>query len=128
MADIKTVRKLLTSGTRTATIATIKQTDAQEQSLRVYVNVSAASGTGGLTVVIRGYDPTSGLPCALTTGGGAITTTGIFAFEMMPSSQSASAAVKETVGRALPYVWDVQIQHGDSSNYTYSVGAEILPG
>lgn len=123
---IKTQRGLLASAVRTATNATPIQKDPVAQFLRVYLNVSAASGTGGLTLVIRGYDKTSGNAAKLTTGGGAIITTGIFVFELASSGQVAGGDVKETVSRPLPCQWDVQIAHGDASNYTYSVSCEVL--
>jgi hypothetical protein len=125
---IKTQRILLASLPRTATVACLKQTDAVEQYCRVYVNVTAASGTGGLTCQFRGYDRVSGAAVALSTGGAALTATGLYVFEMMPNSQAAAGNVKETVGRMLPYQWDFQITAGDGSSYTYSVSSEVLPG
>jgi hypothetical protein len=125
---IKTQRILLASAARTAAVASAKQVDAVEQYARVYVNVTAASGAGGLTCQFRGYDRVSGSAVALSTGGAAITATGLYVFEMMPNAQDAAGSVKETVGRMLPYQWDFQITVGDSSSYTYSVSAEVLPG
>lgn len=124
---IKTLRLLLASAARTATVASAKQTDAREQYARVYLNVTVASGSGGLTPTFRGYDKL-GNAVALSTGGAAVTATGTYVYEMMQSAATAAGNVKETVGRILPCVWDVQITHGDASGYTYSVSAEVFPG
>ena len=132
--DIKTTRTLLAMAARTATVASSKMIDRVQQFCRLYINVTAASGTGGLTVQLRGYDPVSlepgntPVPALLNAGGGAITATGIYVIEFMESSVAASGNVKETVPRMLPCTWDVQVTAGDSSSYTYSVSAEVFPG
>jgi hypothetical protein len=128
MSEIKTQRILLASAARTATVASAQQKDAVLQYARVYVNVTAASGTGGLTCQFRGYDRVSGSAAALSTGGAALTATGLYVFEMMPNTMTAAGNIKETVARLLPYQWDFQITVGDSSSYTYSVSCEVFPG
>ncbi|MBV9448561.1 MAG: hypothetical protein JO345_21965 [Streptosporangiaceae bacterium] len=125
---IKTQRVLLSSATRTSTTACAKQTDPVEQCCRVYLSVTAASGTGGLTPQFRGYDRVSGNAVALSQGGAAITATGTYCYEMMPNARTAFGSVKESVGCYLPYQWDFQVTHGDSSNYTYSLSCEVLGG
>ncbi len=125
---IKARRILLASAARTAATASLKQTDDVQQCCRVYLNVTAASGTGGLTPTFRGYDKVSGNAVSLTTGGAAITATGLYVYEMMANAQTAAGNVKETVGRYLPCVWDFNIAVGDASSYTYSVSCEVMPG
>jgi hypothetical protein len=125
---IKTQRILLASAARTSTTACAKQADKVEQYARVYLDVTAASGTGGLTPQFRGYDRVSGNAVLLSTGGTAITATGTYCYEMMQNAATAAGNVKETVGRLLPCQWDFQITHGDSSSYTYSVSVEVFPG
>jgi len=126
--DVKTQRVLLTSAARTATTACALQTDKSQQALRVYLNITAASGTGGLKVLIRGYDKVSGNAAQLNGGGAAaIVATGTYVYEMMPSAGTAVGGVLETVSRLLPVQWDVQVTHGDASSYTYSVSCDVLP-
>ena len=126
-ASIKTRRILLESAVRTATVACAQQTDMTLRTARVYLNVSAASGTGGLNVYFRGYDWASGNPAALSGGAAsAITATGVYVFEMMHGDAAAVGAVQDTVGRFLPVDWDVQVTHADGSNYTYSLSAEVI--
>ena len=125
---IKARRILLPSAARTVATACLVQRDEVQQYCRVYLNVTAASGTGGLTGVFRGYDKVSGLPVALSAGGAAVTAAGMYVYEMMPYPSAPAGAVKETVGRMLPVVWDFALAVGDASSYTYSVSCEVMPG
>jgi hypothetical protein len=123
--DVRTQRVLLEPAARTATTACVQQVDKHHRSVRVYLNVTAASGTGGLKVLIRGYDK-FGNPAALTGGGlTAITATGIYVYELMPYAGESVGAVQETQGRLLPVQWDVQVTHADGSSYTYSLCADV---
>jgi hypothetical protein len=128
MNDAKTRRTLLPSAARTATTTSAISKDAGQQCIRVYLSITAASGSGGLTVFIRGYDLASGVAAKMNAGAAAILATGIYVYELMPNDAAAVGDVKETVGRPLPCAWDVQVTHGDSSSYTYSVGVEVFPG
>jgi hypothetical protein len=127
-APIKTRRSLLASAVRTATTTSAIQKDATQQCVRAYLNITAASGTGGLKLFFQGIDLVSGVAANLNGGGTAIVATGIYVYELMPNNSVAAGAVQETAGRALPCVWDVQVTHGDASNYTYSVGVEVFQG
>jgi hypothetical protein len=124
--DVKTQRILLESAARTATTACAQQTDKTHRSVRVYLNVTAASGAGGLKVIIRGYDKVSGNPAAITGGGlTAITAAGIYVYELMPYAGESVGAVQETQGRLLPVGWDAEVTHADASSYTYSLSADV---
>ncbi len=127
MGDLKTQRVLLISAARTASTASAKAFDASQQYIRLYLNVTAASGTGGLQPQIRGYDKISGAAVAITTGGAAIIATGLYVYELVSSGNVAAGAVKESLSRFLPVAWDVQVVHGDASSYTYSLSAEVAP-
>ena len=124
---IKTSRTLLNSATRAANTATAAQTDADCSALRLYLNVSAASGSGGILPIIRGYDRVSGKSVEMTPGGVyAVTQVGTYAFEMSYHPSDAFGNVREAVSRAVPYQWDVVVKHFDGSNYAYSLSADIL--
>jgi hypothetical protein len=127
--DVKTRRTLLASAARTATTVTAQQKDASQQFIRLYLSVTAASGTGGLKVIVRGYDPVTGLPAIMNTGGAGVTATGLSVFELMPNGTATGlpTGILETVGRILPCVWDVQVLAGDATSYTYSLGCEVFP-
>lgn len=128
MENSKVSRPLLPSALRTATTPTAAFVETSHLCIRLYLNVTAASGSGGLQPQIRGYDRISGNAVAVSTGGAAVTATGLFVYELMPSANAAAGQVKESLGRYLPYKWDVNVVHGDGSNYTYSLSAELIPG
>lgn len=128
MSDLKVQRTLLASAARTASTASAQQNDASQQYIRLYLNVTVASGAGGLQPQIRGYDKVSGSAVAISVGGAAIIATGLYVYELMPSPNVAAGAVKESLGRTLPCQWDVNVVHGDGSSYTYSLSCEVLPG
>src|SRR4051812_33319316 len=117
----------LASAARTATTTTAKQRDRRHSGMLVILNVTAASGTGGLTLSVRGYDPTSGTAFVLLTDGSAITATGAFAFLLGSTTVTAGSAVRVAAARPLTTDFDIQIVHGDASSYTYSLAAEMLP-
>lgn len=125
MEGIKTQRVLLASGARTTTTASAIQSDYVLLALRLYLNVTVASGAGGLQPIVRGYDKVSGSAVALSTGGTAITATGLYVYEFALNVAAATGNVKEAVSRFLPTVWDVSVAHGDASSYTYSLSADV---
>lgn len=125
---IKVRRVLLASAARTVATACPQQTDDVLQYVRLYLNITVASGLGGLQPIIRGYDRVSGASVALSTGGTAIVATGLYVYEFMPTAQAKAGNVEETLSRMIPCVWDVNVAVGDSSSYTYSLSAELFPG
>lgn len=124
-AHLRAQRVLLESAARTATTVTQQQQDAAMRSVRLYLNVTAASGTGGLTLAIRGRDKASSDAAAIAKDTTAITATGLYVFELAPGIAAADSQRRLALAALLPVVWDVQIAHGDGSNYTYSLSAEL---
>jgi len=105
---VKTSRTLLASASRTASTACAKQTDVDAAALRLYLDVSAISGSGGLWAVFRGYDRVSGHTVELSTGGDAISQIGTYCYELCQFPGTAcggvngcgNAARAVSVGRA----------------------------
>ena len=120
--------------------------NSRHKFARFYLDVRGASGTGGLTLSVRGYSfngvlvggssqVTGGVPMngeamgnpgAILTAPAAITATGVYIYELGQYPQAASGAVQLTVARDLPIYWDVQVAHADGSTYTYSVSVELV--
>ena len=123
--NFKTARTLLASALRTANTSGPVTTDPVAGHARLYLNVTVASGTGGLNVVVRGYDRITGNAVQITQGGAAVTTTGTYVYELGISPSAAFGSVKAAESRALPFQWDALVTHADSSNYTYSLSVEI---
>ena len=128
--SVKITRILLASAARTADTASVIQTSQDGVSVRVYLNITTASGSGGVLPVIRGYDPASGLPFEMTAGGpGSMTQTGLYVYEMRPKgSLDPFGRIVERTNNWLPHKWDVLVKHCDATSYTYSVGAEEANG
>lgn len=127
MSHPNTSRVLLPNAPRVTNTATAKQQDMFALFIRVYLNVTVASGSGGLKVVLRGYDKASGAAIELTVGGAGITASGLYCFEISSSSipSAAFGNVKEVTCRSIPYQWDVLVKHLDGSTYNYSVSADV---
>lgn len=114
---------VLTSAARTTAQTQADQDNAGARGIAVILDITAASGTGGLTLEIDGLDPTSGKYFALLTGT-AKTTTGTTVYRVYPG---LTASANATASDVLPKTWRTKISVGDASSYTYSVGAVLLP-
>ena len=125
---MKHSRDLLASAARVASTASARQIDREATAVRLYLNVTAASGTGGLAVVIRGYDKISQNPVELSPGGDPVTQTGTYAYEMSLAPDPGFGALRDATSRNLPYYWDALVKHTDGTSYTYSLGAELMDG
>jgi hypothetical protein len=117
---------LAPSAARTATFVTPDFTNPGYRGLYVALVVSAASGTGGLTVRFQGKDPASGGYQNLNAAPTAVIATGTTQYVIYPGA-AAFAAVTQAVVQALPRTWRFSVNAGDGSSYTYSVGGWLLP-
>jgi len=116
---------LLASATRTSTTTSPNMTNKNAKGILVSLNVTVASGTGGLQVVIRGHDPVTGTVYWLNALPVAVVATGINVYEVCPAVNTAASGVKQRTSGELPRTWSVSVIHGDSSSYTYSVGYSL---
>lgn len=118
---------LLASAARTADILSPTQTNYNAKAVQVFLNVTAVSGTGGLTVYIATKDPVSGTGAYLLQASVAVTGTGQYIYELgLGASGTAGQKVKVRLAGMVPRTWYVIIAHGDASSYTYSVGYSLL--
>lgn len=115
---------LLASAARTATTISPTQTNHNGRGISVILDITAASGAGGLQIFVRGKD-VNGKAYNLNTGVTAIIATGLYVLEVYPGSTGTTGQIKESVSHKLPRTFDVMIQHGDASSYTYAVNYEI---
>ena len=78
-------------------------------------------------MVVQGKDPVSGVYYNLYADPTAVTATGIKVYEVAPGASSAGAGdVATRVSGQLPRTWRVSVLVGDSSSYTYSIGAVVI--
>jgi len=99
----------------------------------VFLNVSVASGTGGLTVRVEYYDPVTNTwffgpfaPVAPRT------TTGTFLCMFgsgiaIGSNSSINSALTGYIGAVMNSRMRITVLAGDASSYTYSLGYELIP-
>jgi len=115
---------LLPLAARTAAIATPGQSTPGCRGVTVVVNVTAASGTGGLTAQYQVQDPVSGSWKTLWAATAALTAPGLAMYLLYPGAASgAGISYTQVVSVPLSFNWRVNIAVGDASSYTYSVSA-----
>lgn len=121
---------LLASAARTASTGSANQTNYNARGVHVCLDITAASGTGGLMVRVQGIDLISGNFYSLNGSPTGIIATGTYDYEFYPGSTQGSVAGSNNVnGRyqtALPRIWKAQINVGDSSSYTYSLSYALI--
>jgi hypothetical protein len=118
---------LLASAARTATTTASGPTNHNARGVVVFLNVTAASGTGGLQVTLRAVDPVSGASFQLNATPAAVVATGQYAYELYPGASGAAAgSVQQRTAAALPRRFELTVVHGDASSYTYSAGYALV--
>lgn len=119
---------LLASAARTATATSATLTNHNARGGVLVLNVTAASGTGGLQVRVLGT--VMGLNYYANAAPIAITATGVYAYEVYPGASSAGVAsgahVQQRTAGVLPRSWIGQVLHGDGSSYTYTLAYALL--
>lgn len=97
-----------------------------EAGVMVFLNVTSASGSGGLTVRINAHDQVSGASVALNTAPTAVTATGTYSYALYPFG-AISGNVTQATSAYLPRLFSVSVAVGNGTSYTYSLGYCLLP-
>ena len=114
------VYNFLTSGARTTAQTSADQTGLYTTGINLVCNITAASGTGGLTFKLQGKDPLSGAyydvgaNLAIVTAGTVVVNVGEGIWNTTATTTSAN------VNQYMPYIWRIAVAVGDASSYTYS--------
>jgi hypothetical protein len=114
---------LLASATRTSAATSPIQLNTNCRGVIICLNVTAASGTGGLQLRIYAKDPVSGAGIAFNNSPTAIIATGITMYSLYPAIPASWGNISQNTNGLLAKEWWVYVNAGDSSSYTYSVGA-----
>ena len=122
---------LLQNVTRTTSYRSDTLTAKTEMGILVVLTVTAASGTGGLTVRINAqeqpihagtnapwFTPLNNAPTA-------VTSTGSYTYSIYPFGSLAGSITQPTAG-FLPRDFSISVDHGNASSYTYSLGYHLL--
>lgn len=113
--------------------ATTQSADIDATGFRAvifYLNVTAVSGTGGLQFTLRGRDPISGNFVWLGRTIANTTTTTSLAFCAglgVGAVSGVTGGQGGNIGVPLPDTIRIEVTHGDTSSYTYSVGYCLVP-
>ncbi|MDE2097981.1 MAG: hypothetical protein KGL39_12080 [Patescibacteria group bacterium] len=117
---------LLASAARTTTTISPTQTNFNAKGVILFLNVTAASGTGGLQLSLAASAP-SGATADLTMGKAtAVTATGRYALVAYPGATTASNDIKLALADPVPRSWYSYVQHNDSSSYTYALDYALI--
>lgn len=114
----------LASATRTATANSADIINYNGRGVTIYLNVTAASGTGGLTVNIQAKDPVTGSYFTVYAAAAAVITTGLRAYNAYPGA-AGSGNYTNAVNFQIPRTFRIGVTVGDSTSYTYSIGYAI---
>lgn len=118
--------ELLAPGAQTTTQVSATQQNSCYKGAIFYLNVSAASGTGGLTLQLWATDPVSGVNVIISALGSAKTATGTYVYAVYPSYNLAGVNGAALV-YPLPSNWFARVVAGDGTSYTYSLSADLIP-
>lgn len=114
---------LLASAARTVQTDSPLQTNFNGRGVVVTLNVTAASGAGGLIVRFLVSDPVSGAVGFINAAPANVIATGLTSYALYPG---ATAGYTQVTNSVLPRIWGVRVQVGDASSYTYSVAAQTI--
>jgi len=128
LANAASTGTALASAARTATTTSAAITNNNFTKLRVYINVTAASGTGGLQLQLLAKDPVTAAYNAMHSAQPAapITAIGEYYFDYTPAAVAAIGGASAAFSIFPPSSLETKIVHGDASSYTYSVGYELI--
>lgn len=117
--------QLLPLAARTAAATPVRVNSRGTEGIIIYLNVTAASGTGGLVVQLRGFN-NEGSPVIFYASPSSVAATSR-TYICSPWNLSAAAnGITAVQGVPLPYNFDVNVTHADGSSYTYSLAAETF--
>lgn len=117
----------LASAARTGTTVSSDLVNYNHRGIVLILNVTAASGTGGLQVALQYKDPISAAYRSIGTLPTAVTTAIMTSITFYPSVDAASVAgVYNQQSILLPQQFRVSVLHGDASSYTYSLSYQLI--
>jgi hypothetical protein len=113
---------LLASAVRSASSNTADQKNRNCRGLQLIIDVTAVPTVDTVTFTIKGKDPVSGKYYTLLASS-AIVAVSTVTLRVYPG---LTAAANLVVSDVLPLDWRVEITHSAATNFTYSVGAQLI--
>ena len=90
------------------------------------LDVTVASGTGGLIPQFRFLNPFTGGQKIVSSIPVPVTTTGTFIYVLYPGADWMDSSVQYVQALPLSAQWSVVVTHRDGSSYTYSLTAWLI--
>lgn len=115
---------LLASAARTVATSSATMTNHNATGVRITLDVTAASGTGGIQIRPEGYDIASGKWVPINVAPAAVTTVSTTVYVVYPNASGGYPT--QSTPQPLPRTWRVTAAHVDGSSYTYSVGYSLI--
>lgn len=115
---------VLPSATRNSTTFGAVQVNNGYRGFVWHLDITASSGTGGLTIALQWINPLTGGFRYQAISAKVITAAEYCGIVYPEYALSAPDANQQT---NLPYEWQIQVTHSDGSNYTYSLNIDLLP-
>lgn len=111
------------AGTYTSIQTSADLTNHNARGVIYFLNVTAASGTGGIQPKIQFKDPVSGSYLNAVPTPTAVIATGLTLYSFYPGvTAPAGTPISQTNQNALPRTFRFQTVHVDGTSYTYSLG------
>lgn len=120
------VQNILASAARTTTQNGADLRSYNNKGIIVTLNVTVASGTGGLTIAIQSKDQINNVYKTINATPTAVTATGTYTYLMYPGADATNTGHTQVSNSPLPYLFRVNVSVGDASSYTYSLYTDII--
>ena len=117
---------LLASAARTATLASATFTNYNKIGMLLILNITAASGTGGLQVRIQARNPITGNFNNLHPNPTALTSVTTAQYLLYPAVITPGGGLTNNYSTVVSRRYRLYVAHGDGSSYTYSVSGILL--
>lgn len=121
-----TSQTALASAARTASANSGDLTNYNGRGVNAVLDISAASGTGGLQLLIQGKDSISSNYYQLNGTPTAIVAVSTSAYEVYPGGGTGTVGNVTRVAGVVPRTFRIRVLAGDSTSYTYSVSVNLV--
>lgn len=126
MSNVSNLSKtLLASAVRAATNSSNEVLNEAANSIHVVIDVTAVPGVDTVTFSIEGKDPASGRWYTLLTSAAVVATTAAAPL-VLRVGPGLTAAANLVANDVVPRVFRVTATHSAATNFTYSVGVNLI--
>lgn len=117
---------LLVSAARTATTNSADIVNHNARGIVIILDVTAASGTGGLITRLFNKDPISLNYAQANSSPVAIVAVGTYSYLIYAGAGATNVGHQQLSSGGVGRTFRVQVAHGDATSYTYSLSAHLI--